>query len=370
MKVICIYTLLLLLLLLGCNTKSSEKDHNPDNIQNLYFDKSQAYELPKILPIEQINVTDLVFSDSTLIDRDPILLKDNNDYFVSSNKSQSIMRFDKDGMFINYVSKRGNGPNEYLQINDIYLNEKEKNIIILDNQNLLFLNYDGQFINKRKILYPATSFVIDQKDNYWFYTSNNPLFSHHKLFKTDSLLKKEEPFLPIKNEFALALAEQNFNSSPITTFRESLSNILYIINQDGDLSERYLVDFKELNISSNILLMKDPMMMYEELDKSNYALVRKYFENEKYVFILVVEHLGNSSIQEYYYWIIDKDNKNTKLLKLQENSSNSYQTSPQFISNNNELYSIGYVLGENEEINDIEKNPSIIKIPIQYFFDK
>lgn len=116
-----------------------------------------------------------------------IYISKNRIYILDQVKTRGVFVFDKNGNFINKISRIGNGPGEYGIITDFLVQENEKKITLLANgRKLVFLDLDGNFISERKIQLPHCSFILTFKqdkfaflnlvsaeDKYLVYFANN-----------------------------------------------------------------------------------------------------------------------------------------------------------------------------------------------------
>jgi len=73
------------------------------------------------------------------------------DDFWLIHTRKGIYKFTKTGEFVKQIGQQGQGPNEYLQIRGIDINPLHKEIIHADVQQILYYDYDGNFLRKAKI---------------------------------------------------------------------------------------------------------------------------------------------------------------------------------------------------------------------------
>lgn len=365
-----LYSSLLLLLfiniLFSCN-KSPKNEMLPEN--KLLFNKSISTDLSlfdaKNLKKEIIKLS---YADSIMIPAYSNLLITGNNIILYSQKTFQIFRFDTNGNFVNFIGKRGNGPGEFTEMRDVIIKSKNENIIeILDYESIIDYQLDGRFIKKTKIKYPAFSFAYDSI-NYWFYTGNNPSFSQYKLVQSDTCFQQKNEYFKISKN-SVPLVENNFwKGNYATTFRESLSPYVYILNNEIKCS--YYIDFGRFEIPDAILASESTLMI-EELGKIEYATIRGYMESENYTFLSIMKYTPQTMFPDLYYWIIDKKTKKEKLIRIKDFAEDSYLLYPQTITNDDLIYFIGYDIESvsvDEAIN-LNSNPSIIKMNIKDLFE-
>lgn len=73
------------------------------------------------------------------------------DDFWLIHTRKGIYKFTRTGEFVKQIGHQGQGPNEYLQIRGIEIDPARKEIIHADMQQILYYDYDGNFLRKAKI---------------------------------------------------------------------------------------------------------------------------------------------------------------------------------------------------------------------------
>lgn len=212
----------------GCNKTSEEKPaltFLPENavpMSNTNFGKDL-----QSVPMETTDES--LFSSFATFGMD-------GDFFIFPRREpSSILRFSKDGKYLNKIGAVGNGPGEYAELTDICVDPSTKTISILGTDELYKYNYDGSFIDKRPTPFPAFSFCIDTDGNYWFYSGNNKTHNPDKLKKFDASMKPLDQRLPA-DETILPWGFDNLKKNgAITTFVEGFNDTVYQIN-NGEIA--------------------------------------------------------------------------------------------------------------------------------------
>lgn len=99
-----------------------------------------------------------------------VLFSDSNIYIVD-NKQKSIFRFHKNGVFLNTVGKRGEGPNEYISFKTCFLADNTVFVNDLGRRTIYYYTPDGELIKKR-------SFSFDLIYDNIMYLSDNSFLCH------------------------------------------------------------------------------------------------------------------------------------------------------------------------------------------------
>lgn len=150
---------------------------------------------------DHYELTPLETTPDCLIGQIDKIRKFRNHYYVSSSNGKTIHHFDRKGKFISSLNQQGQGPEEYLRIEDFDLYEIEGKIEVWISDNKSLNIYDANdFSFKRKIAYPFVIHKFKRLDNshILLVTGQNK----HILTLTDSngnilseYLEKEIPYI-------------------------------------------------------------------------------------------------------------------------------------------------------------------------------
>jgi hypothetical protein len=325
----------------------------------IIFRKEKAIHFSDAELVKNKTIIPLEITDNSLIYANPSLRKDGDNLFVFSNYSASpILHFDTKGNFINVIGRIGNGPGEYANITDVFVHAKKDYVEVLSNKMIQRYAYDGKPLEHLHVDISVFSFVHTD-DGYWFYGGNNKMFSPYRLFQTDSSCNSIREYLTDDSEM-LPMMETNFGNGAYLTFWESLYHKIYHITNDS-LKLSYTVEFPGLEIPSDAHKMP-PMEVIPYLKRFHYATIRCYLENQKYVYLMVIENKGDD-MPAIYHWFINKLNGHETIIQT-DLILNSYLLSPQLLTEDNGLYYIGYPIENREEEVNPDSNPSIVMIDI------
>lgn len=345
---------------MGCSDKG--KDENKDTV--LSFDATKAVDIRETSLFSPEKVIHLDFADSILINKNAYLLYDDETFFVYSQGLPSpMMRFDKEGHFLNYIGQVGNGPEEYNSITDACLNRQDKIVEIVVGSYVHRYQYTGAYVDRLEHRQAVYSFVVDEESNHWFYLGNNSANGDTKLLKMDAKCNAPQEMLKEKSGL-LPMVESNFSKGAGTlTFRESLSHELYKLAK-GKVQKSYSLDFPKYHLPEN-LHKASPMDAVALLRQSNYARVMFYAENQDCLFLQVLLNNVNQEDSEMYYWIHQKSSNKDIVIKLDKTIPvDSYIYYPQFLTEEGKLYFMGFMLNKEESM-DSEENPSIVIVDIR-----
>jgi len=171
-------------LLVGCNNEREPQTGadikiisiNPGQKSKGLF--SDLFESVNYIPLD----------DSVLVGDVSRLKVTENYFFILNENTQSIMRFNKNGRFINEIYNPGSGPGEYATIEDFEIDTTKKQIEVLDRGQLknIIYDYEGNLISEWKHGYLALSFKKGNDNDYFFYMGNErtPINNNKKLYST------------------------------------------------------------------------------------------------------------------------------------------------------------------------------------------
>ena len=125
---------LFLLLIIGCNYSpkhsSLEKSGGVPVInveENLDTNISSCFMLSEAATdVDFIKLE--VTTNSMIRDIRNVVIAE--DYVLVDDYSEGVFRFSKGGKFLNKIGKKGNGPDEYLYVNQVILNEKNNEVLL------------------------------------------------------------------------------------------------------------------------------------------------------------------------------------------------------------------------------------------------
>lgn len=139
---------LLIMLLYSCS-----KNEQIDNVKKLIFNEEVNSDIKdlitcKFIPLETTD--SCLFGDISAID-----IVDNKIYTID-RKGNHLFVFDISGKFITQIGKKGNGPGEYMSLNNFHIDKKQQIITLTDAYIDKLFNYkltDYKFINSKKTGY-------------------------------------------------------------------------------------------------------------------------------------------------------------------------------------------------------------------------
>lgn len=153
------YIPLAVLLLMSCKQYGSQTGAKDDFIQTINIENSLSEIVPSLSLSDAASTVEIIpletNSNSFIADMRDVAITE-HDIFVSDSKDQRLLRFSRDGKFLNKIGTIGQGPEEYIRMWQFLIDEEKKEVYIVTTlSGINVYEYDGTF--KRK----ATKTIID-----------------------------------------------------------------------------------------------------------------------------------------------------------------------------------------------------------------
>lgn len=215
-----IYSLLVLSLFVGCKQRSTKMEQDLNNsVKNINLINGLSELVPTLLlsdAASRIEVVALETSKNSLLnDNIGEIIVTKQYIFISDLTDNRILRFSRDGKFMNKIGIIGQGPEEYVRMTRFTVDEANENIYILSSvQGIKVYKFDGSFnrivTNGKKvsdlcyganvglISYGNDLFlslhlpVIEQKDSLWSFIQTDTSFNIKRQFYNPSYIGREK----------------------------------------------------------------------------------------------------------------------------------------------------------------------------------
>jgi len=273
---------------------------------------------------ENLTITHLETTDESLIGQIDKIIKFKGHYYICSSRGRHIHRFNDEGKFISSLNNPGEGPEEYLRIEDFDVYEVNGEIEVWISDNVSLKIYDASdFSFKYKIPYP---FMIHKfkriDDSHILLVTGNSEYiltlSDEKGNVVSEYLEKEIPFIMFRaNQFI------SYKSSYL--FQLGVANAYVAYNHDTNdfekgvfakeesfITDRELLDLFEVNgidylgkINDDIYI--NNMVMNNEIiwiliNNNRKRYLTKYFKGE----MVSTEIPSNSFLSSFSMGVSDE----------------------------------------------------------------
>jgi hypothetical protein len=269
-----------------------------------------------------------------------IVISEKYIFIIDTDK---VLQFDKSGKFIRVVGSQGRGPEEYLRIYDLCVNEQKNEVYILSSPSkLLIFRLDGGFKISRRVNKQPSQIIQIDHGSLMYYIPHIPGKDDPGWIITNSegkMIQSFNNFLKRINQPGfLTIKTPLYNYLNLVHFMEFGNDTIYIYNHYKRIPYGIFLlgDLKmdpDIRISQSMINNKSEIL-FKKLWTSS------LIENDRFMFINL--NLGISD--EYLCSIYEKKNKTLTILKNNE-FLNDIDGGPAFwpeqITKDN--YMIGYV---------------------------
>jgi len=260
--------------------------------------------------------------------------------------------FDKSGKYLYDISKRGEGPHEYIQLTNVFLEDNYICLYDASRKKILFFTHENEFIKEMNIpesfghLYPI------QNNIYAGYLSNRSGKEKTKIkFFNSSEVIDSIPYPQEYNNNGVIMIFYNecsiFSSGNTYSFKEIFNDTIYTIHKDYQVTPRLVLGLGIYNPTQEYRhSITDPTTnLFEEK-----MWIMPVGENDSYLFINGLMNKKTSS----FYWDKRKNSMHNIQLTYPDNMGYEEFFIPRFISADKKKL-IGY-----EESEEGNENPTII----------
>lgn len=141
--------------LMGCHNKEQKK-----NVEAVlgYEDNAQIY--PSI--VQGYDILPLELTDGSALSGIKKVVRVDASYIVFDNYNGLIVRYDKNGKYLNRIGLKGRASSEYLRV-DTFVIDEDENVLILDGSQDKILTYrpDGKFVSVTLFPKRSLGFIND-----------------------------------------------------------------------------------------------------------------------------------------------------------------------------------------------------------------
>jgi hypothetical protein len=349
----------LALILSACGKSQETKNMDVTDIA-ITIEKKAQIQFSTIF--EQVEYIPLETTDTCLVGEVERLRIFNDKLCLLCDKS--LLIFNKQtGKYELKLSKLGSAPEEYQSLYDIYIDEKDSCIELLDMNGKKVQKYsiNGQFRSTLPLPFRSFSFTKQGDSDYWFY--NNNLISDDttsKVIHYDSEKKHIlNEYFPINNhlsKFFFVVEGSNFsNQENGILFFSCACDTIYLLDNKKEPNIAYTINFGQHTTPKEFYNRKfsDIMEFSKEANKQEYVYFINNFSTDK-------EHILLSFLldKEYFWSLYNEIQKTThtgSILKDDINNLSHFQ-----IDNLNTLFAIDheylYFLMSAEQFIEISKN--------------
>ena len=302
LKVLSLSAILILIVLLPSCREGGQKAVTPAEIvvkvdvseSDKYFDACQIADLEKVIPLETVG--------DALVGEIDKLEMDDNHIVILDKRMRAVWLFGTDGKFIRRIGCLGNGPKEYVSLDDMCFDKESGTVWIWDRVKQVMLEYDlsGELLKEVATGFSSNVFA-KTKDGFWLYYSylKNP-DNNSLILVNEEMNHLVKGFFPTKESFPVSLSSGFTFWDGNAYFYFPLSNVLYSL--DGMEANPYIeFDFGERTLPYSKIVNMSPEEYETLIDSGSYLGGLKNVQlSSKYCFFQFSSTVQNKYVTAYY----------------------------------------------------------------------
>ena len=239
-------------------------------------------------------------------------------YILDMYKTESVFIFDNTGKWINTIHRKGQGPEEYINITDIFVDDKTQSLCLLcrSNKKIMVFDENGE-LQKQEVLPPVWFFHMEKTSDGYVANARNtstpPDFKSSIYFLSPAFQVIECHF-PISEAWEsnmLGIETEFAKQNDTIYYFPALENTVYRI-YNKVISEVVKYDFGSANVPVDFTPEKLYKLNQTEKDRIIFDL--EYFAETKDNIITIVTYEGTCKLIAY-----DKSNKSTRIIQFLDN---------------------------------------------------
>lgn len=141
---------LFLCVLLFCVSCTSTQDDTCEMVEYDHTDIKESFPLSSF--VDKVETVRLELPEPYFFGGVGNILFDESGIYINDSKQEVIYRFDANGIFLNTIGKRGEGPGEYVELSSHFLGEKSIYVSDRNSRKIHEYTFNGEYIGT--ISYP------------------------------------------------------------------------------------------------------------------------------------------------------------------------------------------------------------------------
>lgn len=241
----------------------------------------------------------LTFDDETVIGEISKVSKSGDYFYVLDNKTHSLYEFNSIGKKTKKFGEVGQGPGEYIRIDDFLIDSVNRQMVVLSNEGRAGIYfYDlvtSNFIKKINVnIFPLN--FCKYGDDFLIYTSKNPSDEgEFDVFRVDTVGSILDRFMSYKIDVPVILPYSGF-------LKKTGENIFYAPLYDEqvymfDNVEEAFIPYMRITINNDYIEKNksNPMEIFKSqalLDENTSFLMSSYESNDSYTLLTYQQNRG------------------------------------------------------------------------------
>lgn len=320
---LCIFGLVAIMSLGSCRHESDTRSFSTENVT--FEETAPGFKISD--SFKNIKAIQLEFNDTCAIGTIEKIFKAEDELVVLTQQDE-VFCFDKNsGKFLGQLSRRGEGPDEYNVIVDVYYNSKDKTINIISSfpSKILSFNAEGKLLNSERTDLPVDDAIesIARSNDGWMLMSHRlaggatPTEYAYTAVSPTGDEFSFDPFAPIKaGNYTFPFAYQSAVAlGDEITFFKFMNDTIFAM-KDGEISPLYHLELKKKFPQREILAQMGNFAeasLVIGLKGEYFGGFEKIFETKRYIVLTSrIEFVGGQ------FWIDKETGKGYHFSETQE----------------------------------------------------
>ena len=279
-------------------------------------EKSNPVDIAHIL--EDITLTPLETRDDCLIGNVRRIKADENCFYITNYEDRPVQVFSTSGKFVSEIGRKGNGPGEYIQIDDILISHDMVCIGAWSgNRKWIHYSKDNRFLYETDMVFPVDEICRTENDEYMVYVSNGTVSGEcdHYLYRLDKafdLLSRTDPKRR-PSDIALGFEQNNFSQNgEQTLYIREYGDTIYTLTKNLEIHPKYHLDFGKHWYTNSFLEKyhdRNVMLVHNAINDNKYARWVNFWENDRH--LLVNYQIDNDGKYDIYLAVYFKGTGHT-----------------------------------------------------------
>lgn len=318
MKVLLIRLIECFFIIMLFNMVSCSSNHNEMKVINFESCISCEKEMKLSEIADTFEYLELKTPDNIVVSKIVSVLLPEN--FVLVQTFDGIYKFDRSGEFIREIGRKGQGPEEYLQIRALDVDLERKEIIQADAQKIIYYDYDGNFLRSTKI---KDFFFNLVHDDTLFWTCN--LCFHFDKNMAYALNQKGDTVVAVPNpNYGMESLNKDgfyFNSSIYLREFSCYGKNLYMKTRASrdtvyQISGKNVVPYMYIDLGSYKMPVEYEIWYSKEAyekNAENYWSIPRFDEDNRFIYLVASRQKHRNkerdNEEDYKFIIFDKKKK-------------------------------------------------------------
>jgi hypothetical protein len=231
-----------------CSTNSEGTVNKEDEILTIKFNFDETpVNIHDIGLISDVEILNLDCEEAIFGEINKIIRHKNRIYILDKRQTYSVIIYDTLGNFVNLIDKHGQGPNEYIQLSDIFINPDDETLNLVSRTDRKILKHDlnGNFISVEKMPKMFTQ-LSKIKDGYVGYMANTATYDNnsYNVWTLSNTLELKDGFFEIDPTWeSSVLAHESFSQYEDKTYYTTFLDFNVYSIKNEKCSVAYTFDF-------------------------------------------------------------------------------------------------------------------------------